>query len=57
MAWYEVQGTAKASPGEGDWERILSTDDPVEATRAVHESEGTFWRRLLEDGQVVLSRV
>lgn len=57
MARYEVHGTVKASPADGDWEPILATDDPVEATRMVHESEGTFWRRLLEDGSVVLPRV
>jgi hypothetical protein len=57
MARYEVQGTVKASPADGDWVPLLATDDAVEATRVVHESEGTFWRRLLEDGQVVLPRV
>lgn len=57
MARYEVHGTAKASPSDEDWEPVLSTTDPVEATWAVHESEGTFWRRLLEDGHVVLPRV
>lgn len=57
MARYEVHGTVKASPQDGDWEPLLATDDSVEATRVVHESDGTFWRRLLEDGQVVLPRV
>jgi hypothetical protein len=32
-------------------------EDPVEATRVVHECEGTFGRRLTEDGKVVLLRV
>ncbi|QKW31429.1 hypothetical protein HUT11_35285 (plasmid) [Streptomyces seoulensis] len=54
---YEVQGTQISYPLEDHWETILRTDDPVEATRVVHESEGTFWRRLLEDGHVVLPRV
>ncbi|MFF8910543.1 hypothetical protein [Streptomyces olivaceoviridis] len=54
MARYEVYGTVKASPADGDWETLLATDDAVEATQVMHESEGTFWRRLLEDGQVVL---
>ncbi|WP_159062666.1 hypothetical protein [Streptomyces caniscabiei] len=44
-------------PTEGDWETLTRTDDPVAAVRVVHETEGTFWRRLLEDGQVVLARV
>lgn len=57
MAVYRVYGTGKASPGEGDWDLLLETADVVDATAAVHESEGTFWRRLVEDGQVVLSRV
>lgn len=54
---YEVQGTQVSYPLEEDWETILRTDEPVKATRLVHESEGTFWRRLLEDGHVVLPRV
>ncbi|MFJ4368864.1 hypothetical protein ACIP4S_32675 [Streptomyces chartreusis] len=54
---YQVYGTAKGSPREEDWELILETPDAAEATRAVHESEGTFWRRLNEDGQIVLARV
>lgn len=57
MSIYRVLGTVKASPGETDWELLLETVDPVVATRAVHESEGTFWRRLTEDGVVVLDRV
>ncbi len=54
---YEVQGTRMSYPTEGDWETLTRTDDPVAAVRVVHETEGTFWRRLLEDGQVVLARV
>lgn len=54
---YRVYGTAKSRPVEGDWELLLETADPFEATAAAHESEGTFWRRLTEDGQVVLDRV
>ncbi|MFI1441808.1 hypothetical protein [Streptomyces fructofermentans] len=54
---YRVYGTAKGSPGDEDWELILETSDVVEATRSVHESEGTFWRRLTEDDQIVLARV
>lgn len=57
MAAYQVDGTVRSQPGPGDWEPILTTDDPVEATRTAHETEGTFWRRLLEDGQIVLPRV
>ena len=57
MAVYGVYGTGKASPGDGDWELLLETADAAEATAAAHESEGTFWRRLTEDGQVVLGRV
>lgn len=57
MSVYRVDGTALASPGEADWELIVETGDPVEATRIVHKSEGTFWRRLFEDGTVVLPRV
>lgn len=57
MAIYQVDGTLRGSPGPDDWSPILTTEDPVEATRAVHESEGTFWRRLTENGQVVLDRV
>ncbi|MFF5265414.1 hypothetical protein ACFY4C_41580 [Actinomadura viridis] len=54
---YRVYGTTKASPSDGDWEVLLETRDAVEAMTAVHESEGTFWRRLTEDGRVVLDRV
>jgi len=54
---YRVYGTAKSYPSEGDWVLLLETADAVEATTAAHESEGTFWRRLTEDGQVVLARV
>ena len=54
---YEVQGTRMSHPTDGDWETLTRTNDPVAAVRAVHETEGTFWRRLLEDGQVVLARV
>ncbi|WP_329616523.1 hypothetical protein OG244_28755 [Streptomyces brevispora] len=57
MAVYRVYGTVKAAPGDGDWELLAETSDPVQATTAVHESEGTFWRRLTEDGQIVLDRV
>ncbi|MGW2739159.1 hypothetical protein ACWC4D_33790 [Streptomyces sp. NPDC001288] len=57
MARYEVQGTPKSYPQDEDWDVLLTTNDPVEATRVVHETEGTFWRQLLEDGQVVLPRV
>lgn len=53
----EVQGTPTSHPQESNWETLTRTDDPVEATRVVHETEGTFWRRLLEDGRIVLPRV
>ena len=45
------------SPEATDWQLLLETDDPVEATDLAHESEGTFWRRLTEDDQIVLARV
>ncbi|MFB6805500.1 hypothetical protein [Streptomyces sp. NPDC056387] len=54
---YRVYGTAKSRPSDADWELLLETADPVEATALAHESEGTFWRRLTEDGQIVLARV
>ncbi|MEU3294432.1 hypothetical protein ABZ722_18950 [Streptomyces longwoodensis] len=54
---YRVYGTVKGYPQVQDWELILETPDVVEATKVVHESEGTFWRRLTEDDQVVLDRV
>jgi hypothetical protein len=54
---YRVYGTMKSSPADADWTLPLETADPVEATVVAHESEGTFWRRLTEDGQIVLSRV
>ncbi|MFB6887583.1 hypothetical protein ACFCY8_42960 [Streptomyces noursei] len=54
---YRVYGTVKGSPRNEDWELILETPDAVEATEAVHKSEGTFWRRLTEDDQIVLDRV
>ncbi|WP_157865007.1 hypothetical protein [Streptomyces prasinopilosus] len=57
MATYQVDGTVRSTPSSNDWEPILTTEDPVEATRVAHESEGTFWRRLLEDGRIVLPRV
>lgn len=57
MAEYRVEGTVTSAPKSEDWTLIIATSDPVEATRIVHESEGTFWRRLIEDGQVVLPRV
>lgn len=57
MATYQVDGTVRSHPGPNDWEPTLNTEDPVEATRVVHETEGTFWRRLSEDGKVVLPRV
>ncbi|MDT0608916.1 hypothetical protein [Streptomyces lancefieldiae] len=57
MATYRVDGTVRSQPGPDDWELILVTEGPVEATRVVHESEGTFWRRLTEDGSIVLPRV
>ncbi|MFE3577827.1 hypothetical protein [Streptomyces vinaceus] len=52
-----MYGTTKSGPCEADWELLLETADPVEATALAHESEGTFWRRLTEDGQIVLARV
>lgn len=57
MASYRVYGTAKASPADDDWELLVETPDAVVATKLAHESEGTFWRRLTEDGHVVLDRV
>ncbi|WP_158819088.1 MULTISPECIES: hypothetical protein [Streptomyces] len=57
MPRYEVHGTDEASPTDDDWYPLAQTDDPVEATALVHQTEGTFWRRLTEDGQVVLPRV
>jgi hypothetical protein len=54
---YHVYGTTKSSPADADWTLLLETADPVEATMVAHESEGTFWRRLTEDGQIVLARV
>lgn len=57
MATYRVYGTSKASPAESDWKLLAETSDPVAATQAAHESEGTFWRRLTEDDQIVLDRV
>jgi hypothetical protein len=54
---YRVYGTTKSRPADSDWELLLESDDPVEATALAHESEGTFWRRLTEDGQIVLARV
>ncbi|MFJ3082999.1 hypothetical protein ACIPJG_25040 [Streptomyces halstedii] len=57
MATYRVYGTTKASPADTDWELLAETPDPVQATELAHESEGTFWRRLTEDGHVVLNRV
>lgn len=54
---YRVYGTTKGSPGSDDWELLLETTDPVEAMTAVHQSEGTFWRRLIEGDAVVLDRV
>ncbi len=57
MATYQVDGTVRARPGPDDWVTILVADDPVAATRVVHETEGTFWRRLSEDGEVILPRV
>ena len=53
---YEVQGTGEASPSGDSWDLIVTTDDPVKAVRVLHETEGTFWRRLLEDGRVVIPR-
>ncbi|WP_405548712.1 hypothetical protein [Streptomyces microflavus] len=57
MATYRVYGTAKASPVDADWELLAETPDAVVATQLAHQSEGTFWRRLTEDGHVVLDRV
>lgn len=54
---YRVYGTLKSHPSDADWRLLLETDDPVEATTLAHESEGTFWRRLTENGHVVLDRV
>lgn len=56
MTTYQVDGTTRSQPGSTDWEPIITTDDPVEAVRVVHETEGTFWRRLIEDGRVVFDR-
>ncbi|WP_228982205.1 hypothetical protein [Streptomyces sp. DH12] len=57
MPLFRVLGTSKTYPTKTDWYQILETSDPVEATAAVHETEGTFWRRLIEDDHVVLDRV
>ncbi|MFC5220444.1 hypothetical protein [Streptomyces coerulescens] len=54
---YRVYGTVRAHPRDEDWQLILETEDAVEATAAVHETEGTFWRRLAEDDEIVLDRV
>lgn len=42
MTVYRVYGTTKSHPSDADWELLLETADAVEATTAVHESEGTF---------------
>ncbi|WP_159040031.1 hypothetical protein [Streptomyces sp. XY533] len=57
MTMYRVYGTTKSHPSDADWVLLLETADPVEATALAHESEGTFWRRLTEDGQIVLARI
>lgn len=54
---YRVYGTCAGKPNDADWFLLLSTTDAVEAVSAVHETDGTFWRRLTEDGQIVLDRV
>lgn len=38
MATYQVDGTVRSRPGPDDWVTILTTEDPVEATRVTHES-------------------
>lgn len=57
MPSYRVYGTTHSAPKDDDWTPILETGDPVEATSAAHETEGTFWRRLTEDDAIVLDRV
>lgn len=57
MPIYRVFGTVKASPRDEDWELLTETSDPVAATKAAHETDGTFWRRLTEDDHIVLDRV
>ncbi|MDW4912493.1 hypothetical protein [Streptomyces californicus] len=57
MATYRVYGSVKASAAATDWELLVETSDAVVATQLVHETEGTFWRRLTEDGHVILDRV
>ena len=54
---YRVYGTTSSRPTDGDWKLLLETTDAAKATTAVHESEGTFWRRLDEDEHTVLPRV
>lgn len=54
---YRVYGTCVGKPKDDDWFLLLETTDAVEAVAEVHETDGTFWRRLVEDGQIVLDRV
>lgn len=54
---YRVYGTCVGKPKDADWFLLLETTDAVEAVDAVHDTDGTFWRRLTEDGQIVLDHV
>lgn len=40
-------------PFDTDWELLIGKPDAA----VVHESEDTFWRRLMEDGYLVLDQV
>ncbi|GAA2217417.1 hypothetical protein GCM10010360_35790 [Streptomyces nogalater] len=42
VAWYEVHGTAKAFPADSDREPVLSTEEPVGATRAGTSRRGRW---------------
>jgi hypothetical protein len=57
MPIYRVFGATTASPCDKDWQLLTETSDPVAATMAAHDTEGTFWRRLTEDDHIVLDRV
>lgn len=57
MPVYRVYGTTRSRPQESDWELLQETCDAYEATKTAHESEGTFWRRLTQDGQIILDRI
>lgn len=51
---YRVEGQQSS---RAPWTLVFETADPVDAMECAHEIEGYFWRRVFEDGRLVIDRM